>query len=106
MDSCHQQLLSLLVDRMLWIPPQIGVRVRAAPGDSGPFRRISGEKQPIVKARTVRCLEIINAIETTAAQGAAERHPFRHLDLRSGIDDDLVEKATLLCERRKCAGRQ
>jgi len=106
-NSSHQQLFSLFVDRVLRIASKIGMRVRAMPGDPGPFRRRGGEEQPRVKARTIRCLKIINSVEAATAQDAAERRPGGHLEeLRPGVDGDLVKETALLRERGECTGRQ
>src|SRR5882724_2058269 len=90
---------------MLRMAPEIGVGVGAVPGDPGPFRSMTRQKQPRVKARAIRGLEIVNPIEGAIAQGAAQRKPSGNVE-RPGtaIDGDFVKKTALLPEAGKCGG--
>src|SRR5215472_4898063 len=65
------------------------------------------QEQPRVKARTIRGLKIIDAVEAAAAQDPAKRSPAADLEKpRAGIDDDFVKETTLLRECGECTGRQ
>src|SRR5271165_2643593 len=69
------------------------------PGYPGPFRQAGGKEQPKVKARTIRCLKIVNPVESTTTQDAAEPSPATDLEeLRPAVDGDLVKKTALLRE--------
>ena len=106
MDSSHQQLFSLLVDRVLRMACEIGMRVRAMPSNPGPFQRARGKEQPRVKAGTIRCLKIIDSVEAAASQNAPERKPACDIkELRPVIDNDLVKETALQREFGEGAGR-
>jgi hypothetical protein len=48
MNPGHQQLFRLLVDSVLRITSQIGVRVRATPSNPRPLGGMGGEEEPSV----------------------------------------------------------
>src|SRR5207253_9674734 len=79
--------------------------VGAVPGNPGPFRPLTRQKQPRVVTRAIRGLEIVNPIEGAIAQSAAQREPSRNVERPgSAIDGDVVEKSALLPKGSKFGG--
>ena len=94
MNPCHQQLLGLLVDRVLPVAVEIGVRVRASRSNARPFRPAVAGEQPQIARRTLRGLQIVNPVEPAAAQLPAQGPPFPEGEgSRSRIDQHLIETA-------------
>ena len=79
--------------------------VGSSAGRSRPLRPMTRQKQPRVKARAVRGLEIVNPVEGAIAQGAAQRQPSRNVE-RPGpaIDGDLSRKVRSAARGRQSRG--
>ena len=105
MDPGHQQLFGLLVDRVLTVAVEIGVGMRAAPGDARPFRHRTRAKQLCVDRGPLGGLQIVNSIKAALAQTATQGQPAHYIE-RPGpaVDHHRVEKTEPL--RKSGEGRR
>ena len=107
MNPCHQHLLGLLVDRVLPVAVEIGVRMRGSRRDARPFRPDMAGEQPQIARGALRCLQIVDPVEPAPPQLPAQCPPIRQRGRpRPRIDQHLVETAEPGRETGKRRGRQ
>jgi len=81
MDADGRELLLLAFDRMQRVAIRIGMGMRRAFGDAGPFRPPAQRRrhQTEIEARAIRCLQIVDAREFAAVETARQSKPARHV---------------------------
>ena len=95
-NSGHQQLFGLLIDCVLAVAVEIGMRVRTSRGSPGPLRNSARTKQPRISCRTLRGLKIVHAIKTALPQSASQLQPAFNVKWSwPAIGYHLIEKAEM-----------
>ena len=79
-DPGDAQLFRLAVQGVQEIPARIGVGVRAAPGDTRPFRIRARPEQAQIKRTPPRRLKVVDPPEAPPAQAPAQVQPFAHVE--------------------------